>query len=68
MGKSDNVKTTNSTIAIDFKDRKLDGVAAVDRKILHNGNQTRITLVGSKNQDYEKIFAALDYIEEKLKE
>ena len=68
LDKSDKVSSNNSTVSIDMKDKNFEGVAAVDREINYGDGRARITIIGSKNQEYEKIFSALDYLEDKLKE
>ncbi len=44
----------------------IDGVSVVNKSIDLGNKSKQLTIVGSKNQDYEKLFSMLAYLEEKL--
>ncbi|NQX83396.1 MAG: hypothetical protein HRS50_01615 [Mycoplasmataceae bacterium] len=60
------IKTDSSGITVDMD--IIDGVSVVNKLIdLGTGNK-QIKILGSKNQDYEKLFSMLEYLEKKIKE
>ncbi len=53
---------TGVTVDVDV----IDGVSVVKKNINFGDTQKQLTIVGSKNQDYEKLFSMLEYLEEKI--
>ncbi len=53
---------TKVTVDVDL----IDGVSVVKKNINLGDTQKELTIVGSKNQDYEKLFSMLDYLERKI--
>ncbi len=46
----------------------IDGMSIVKKTLNVDGTSKDLTIVGSKNQDYEKLFSMLEYVAEKLGE
>lgn len=59
------IETTFNDITVDVE--SINGVSMVNKKIDLKGKSNKITIVGSKYQDYEKLFTMLDYLEKKIK-
>lgn len=59
------IKTETSGITVDMD--IIDGVSVVKKSIDLGLKNKQLTIVGSKNQDYEKLFTMLEYLEDKLK-
>lgn len=45
----------------------IDGISVVKKNIDIGDAKKQLTILGSKNQDYEKLFSMLDYLETKIK-
>ncbi len=56
--------TTGVTVGVDV----IDGVSIVKKDINIGNSNKQLTIVGSKNQDYEKLFSMLAYLESKIGE
>lgn len=59
------IETEASGITVDMD--VIDGVSVVNKTIDIGDRNKQLTIVGSKNQDYEKLFSMLEYLENKLK-
>ncbi len=53
---------TGVTVDVDL----IDGVSVVKKNIDLGDTRKELTIVGSKNQDYEKLFSMLEYLERKI--
>ncbi len=60
------IETTMPGITVDMD--LIDGVSVVKKSISIGERNKELTILGSKNQDYEKLFTMLDYLEKWLKE
>ncbi len=58
------IANTSNGLTIDVK--AIDGVSIVQKEIDLGDKHKQLTIVGSKHQDYEKLFSLLAYLEEKI--
>ncbi len=66
LDKKNSIKSNNSEIFIDID--LIDGISIVNKKIHYGNKNKELTILGSKNQDYEKLFSMLEYLDKIVKE
>jgi len=65
LDKKDLIHSRESGITIDID--SIDGVSMVNKEINYEGHNRKITVFGSRNQDYTKLFSMLEYLEKMIK-
>lgn len=60
------IETDTNGVTVDMN--LIDGMSVINKSINYGDKNKHLTILGSKNQDYEKIFSILEYLDEKLKE
>jgi len=60
------IKRNDSEIFIDID--AMDGISIVNKEINYGNKNKKLTILGSKNQDYEKLFSMLEYLDKIVKE
>ncbi len=65
LDESSSVEVATSGITIDMD--LIDGVSIVKKTISLGEKNKQLTILGSKNQDYQKLFTMLDYLEKMIK-
>lgn len=58
------IETTTSGITVDMD--FIDGVSVVKKNINLKDKNKQLTILGSKNQNYEKLFSMLDYLDKMI--
>ncbi len=63
---SEDGKIANEVNGVTVDVESIDGVSVVKKKIDLGDSKKELTIVGSKNQDYEKLFSMLKYLEDMI--
>ncbi len=63
---SEDGKISNDVSGVTVDVDLIDGVSVVKKNIDLGDTKKELTIVGSKNQDYEKLFSMLEYLERKI--
>ncbi len=59
-------KISNEVSGVTVDVETIDGVSVVKKNINLGDKKKELTIVGSKNQDYQKLFSLLEYLEMKI--
>jgi len=65
LEKENQIISKESGITVDID--SIDGVSLVNKKISYEGHNRNITIFGARNQDYERLFSMLEYLETIIK-
>ncbi len=63
---SEDGKISNDVTGVTIDVEAIDGVSVVKKNIDLGDQRKELTIVGSKNQDYQKLFSLLEYLEMKI--
>ncbi len=62
------IDNSSNKVLLDISEEGLDGVSLVKRTLKYGDSRKDVVFIGSKNQDYEKIFTLLELLDKKIKE
>ncbi len=63
---SEDGKISNDVSGVTIDVESIDGVSVVKKDIHLGDKKKELTIVGSKNQDYEMLFSMLKYLEDMI--
>lgn len=64
-GGEDDIESEESGISVDME--TIDGISVVKKSINLGNRSKELTILGSKYQNYERLFSLLDYLEKSIK-